>query len=47
MSRKDYATIATNRIGWMSEVLRGLIVLLLCTAAFVSSTYNPFLYFRF
>ncbi len=45
--RKIYEKIAATRFGPVWEVLGALIILLLCTAALVSSTYNPFLYFRF
>lgn len=47
VGRKVYDRIAAARMGWLWETIGALVILLLCTAALVSSTYNPFLYFRF
>jgi len=45
--RRLYDKIAASKVGWAVETIGGFVILLLCTAALVSSTYNPFLYFRF
>ena len=42
-----YRRIQQTRFGWLFDPIAVLLVLLLATAALVSSTYNPFLYFRF
>ena len=47
IGRKLHEAIVVSRVGWIWENLCTLIILLLCTAELVNSTYNPFLYFRF
>ncbi len=47
VGRKVYDKVSVMRYGWVAETLAVLAVMVLCTAALVSSTYNPFLYFRF
>lgn len=47
VGRRIYDRLTVTRWGWAVETLATLIVLILCTASLVSSTYNPFLYFRF
>ena len=47
VGRKLYDRVAMTRSAWLWEALGAAVILLLCTAALVSSTYNPFLYFRF
>ena len=42
-----YLRIAETRWGWIVDLAGTLLALLLCTGALISSTYNPFLYFRF
>ncbi len=45
--RMLYEKVTVMRYGWIAESLLVLLVMILCTAALVSSTYNPFIYFRF
>ncbi len=47
VGKKLYLRVSNWRIGWVVDLVGAVLVLLLCTAALVSSTYNPFLYFRF
>ncbi len=47
VGRKLYDRITVTSWGWIAEAVAALIILVLCTASLVSSTYNPFLYFRF
>ena len=47
VGRNIYDTVATWKCAWLLEGLVTAVVMLLCIAALVSSTYNPFLYFRF
>ena len=47
MGRKVYDQVSTWEHAWVLEAVVTAVVLLLCIAALVSSTYNPFLYFRF
>ena len=47
VGRKVYDRLVVTRSAWIWEALGAAVILLLCTAALVSSTYNPFLYFRF
>ena len=44
---KLYLRASQTRAGWVLDLAGTVLVLLLCTASLVSSTYNPFLYFRF
>lgn len=45
--KQVYLHLSAKKGGWLLDAVGALILLLLCTAALVSSTYNPFLYFRF
>lgn len=45
--KQIYQRIAATRFGWAFDCAAVSAVLILATAALVSSTYNPFLYFRF
>ena len=47
VGRRIYDKVAATRMGWALDAVGVAAALLLCTAALVSSTYNPFLYFRF
>ena len=47
LGRKLYDRVTLTRWGWVAESVITLLVLILCTASLVSSSYNPFLYFRF
>ena len=47
VGRKLYDRLTVTKWGWIAETVAALVVLVLCTASLVSSTYNPFLYFRF
>lgn len=47
LGKNLYQKVVVSRFGWIWEDLGVLIILLLCTAELVNSTYNPFLYFRF
>lgn len=42
-----YLRVAEKNWGWIADLMGTVLALLLCTAALISSTYNPFLYFRF
>ena len=42
-----HARVQGNRVYACAESVLCVAVLLLCTAALVSQSYNPFLYFRF
>ena len=45
--KKLYLRIADKSWGWIADLVGTALALLLCTATLISSTYNPFLYFRF
>lgn len=47
IGRRVYDAISQTRNAWIWELIATVVVMLLCTASLVSSTYNPFLYFRF
>ncbi len=47
LASRLYVRIKDMRFTWLAEAACALLCLLLCTAALVSSSYNPFLYFRF
>lgn len=44
---KAYLKIKDCKYYWLAEAALGAAALLVCTAALVSQSYNPFLYFRF
>lgn len=45
--KKLYYRLSQQRSGWAVDAVATTVILLLCTAALVTSTYNPFLYYRF
>ena len=47
IARKMILKIFSVKAGWVLETLAIVVVLLLSVASLVSSSYNPFLYFRF
>ena len=47
LAAKLYAKVADKKFMWIAETLFCAAVLFFCTAGLVSSSYNPFLYFRF
>lgn len=47
VARKVILKVFSVKGGWALETVACVIVLLLCVASLVSSSYNPFLYFRF
>lgn len=47
IGRRVYDAVCQTRNAWIWELIATVVVMLLCTASLVSSTYNPFLYFRF
>lgn len=47
VARKVILKVFSVKGGWMLEAVACVVVLLLCVASLVSSSYNPFLYFRF
>lgn len=44
---KAYLKIKDCKYYWLAEAVLGAAALIVCTAALVSQSYNPFLYFRF
>ncbi len=47
VARKLILKVFSVKGGWALETIACVVVLLLCVASLVSSSYNPFLYFRF
>jgi alginate O-acetyltransferase complex protein AlgI len=47
VARKVILKVFSVKGGWVLEAMACVVVLLLCVASLVSSSYNPFLYFRF
>ena len=48
LARKIYdGKIKKLKCCWLLETVFAVIILLICTSALVSNSYNPFLYFRF
>lgn len=47
VARKVILKVFSVKGGWVLETVACVVVLLLCVASLVSSSYNPFLYFRF
>ena len=47
IGKQIYYRLEATRGGWVIDLGATVVILLLCTASLVSSTYNPFLYFRF
>jgi alginate O-acetyltransferase complex protein AlgI len=47
MGKHIFDRFRTGKAAALVEIVSGSMVLLLCTAALVAQTYNPFLYFRF
>lgn len=45
--KRLYLRAAQTKCGWVADLVGTVMILTLCTAYLVSSTYNPFLYFRF
>ena len=45
--RKVWSKVYVKKCGIVVEAAMVVLLLVLCTAALVKSTYNPFLYFRF
>lgn len=47
VGKKLYYKLESTKLSVPFEVIAAIVVLLLCTAVLVSSSYNPFLYYRF
>ena len=47
VGRRIYDRLTVTKTAWLWEAVGAALILILCTASLVSSTYNPFLYFRF
>lgn len=47
LCRKAIEKVFSVKCGWILETAAVIVVLALCVASLVSSSYNPFLYFRF
>ncbi len=47
LGKKVFLKLSAKKHGWLLETVTVVVMMLLCVAALVSDSYNPFLYFRF